>query len=119
MQRSNPIIEDYKLLLVFRNVGLKLLQQLKGLMSTLPYSNFFKDVSLTDQNELLFSYLHHTFKTGIEIYFNHHHMPKSALLATYYSHPGKKEADEIVSYGFSLNYQVNDVYTIDDFAEPY
>lgn len=119
MHRSNPIIEDYKLLLVFRNVGLQLLQQLKAVMSSAPYSQYFKDITINEQNELHFSYLHYHFKTGIEVYFNHSKMPKSALLATYYWQPGAKAADEIVSYGFDLDYQVHDIYTLKDFAEPY
>src|SRR6476646_3668600 len=119
MHRLNPILEDYKLLIVFRNVGLKLVQQLKATMSTAPYNTLYRDISLTDQNELLFSYLHHSFKTGIEIYFNHSKMPKSALLATYYLATGKKEAEEIISHSFDLDYRVNDVYTLEDFAEPY
>lgn len=119
MQRLNPIIEDYKLLLVFRNVGVQLLQQLKAVMSNTTYHRFFKDLSITDQNELSFSYLHHSFKTRIEIFFNHSRLPKSAVLATYYLYPGKSEPDEIVSYSFDVSYQVNDIYTANDFAEPY
>jgi len=119
MSRLNPIIEDYKLLLVFRNVGLQLLQQLKAVMSSPPYSPYFKNLTITDQNELLFTYLQHPFRTGIAVYFNHSRLPKSAQIATYYTPEGKSGPEEIVSYGFDLNYQVNDVYALKDFGEPY
>ena len=120
MNRLNPIVEDYKLLLVFRNIGLQLLLQLKTQMGTIPYSNFFRDITITEQNELYFSYLQQNFKTGIELYFNHSRMPKTARMTTYWLRPEQNpQNEEIISYAFDLNYGVNDIYTLDDFAEQY
>jgi hypothetical protein len=120
MNRLNPIVEDYKLFVVFKNIGLQLLQQLRMQMSMPPYSNFFRDVAITEQNELLFSYLQQHFKTGIELFFNHSRMPKSALLATYWLRSDRTaKNEEIISYSFDLNYQINDIYALADFAEHY
>lgn len=120
MNRVNPIVEDYKLLLVFKNVGLQLLQQVKTTMNTPPYGAFFKDITLNEQNELLFTYLHQNFKTGLDVFFNHSRMPKSALLATYWLRPGSPTgSEEIVSYSFDLDYNINDIYTLNNFAEHY
>lgn len=118
MHRLNPILEDYKLLLVYRNIGIKLLQQLKAEMTAPPYAPFFKNINLTDINELYFTYLQNNFKTGIEIFFEYSKMPKTAALATYYLHE-PLAAEEIVSYAFDLDYNVNDIYDLDTFAEHY
>lgn len=120
MNRINPITEDYKLLLVFKNIGLKLVQQVKVCMSSQPYNSFFKEVTMTEQHELRFSYFNHKFKTGIELFFNHSKMPKSAFLATYYlPAETEKSKEEIVSYAFDMEYNINDIYTFDDFADYY
>src|SRR3990170_2782957 len=63
MNRLNPITEDHKLLLVFRNIGLKLLQQLRDAMYRSPYNSFFKDVPAAS-HEARFSYLGHQFTTA-------------------------------------------------------
>ena len=119
MNRLNPITEDYKLLLVFRNMGIKVLQQLRAVMQEPAYVPLFKNLALTEQNELSFSYLDYNFKTTIELYFNHSKMPKSALLTTYYYPGNTKNREEIVRYSFDLDYRINDIYTLDDFAEYY
>ena len=120
MNRENPITEDYKLLLVFRNIGAKLLQRLKEVMYRPPYGSLFKETAVAGKGETGFSYLDHNFITGIELFFNHSRMPRSAFLATYYLHPERgKEREEIVRYSFDLDYNVNDIYTPEDFAEPY
>lgn len=120
MDHLNPIIEDYKLLTVFKNIGQQLLQQVKGAMSAPPYTNFFKEITLTEQNELHFSYLQHHFKTQIEVFFNHSKMPKSAFIATYHLPQDKgKDVGEIISYAFNLDYTINGIYTFDDFAAYY
>ena len=120
MNHLNPIVEDYKLMLVFKNIGLQLLQQLKTQMGAPPYNNFFRDFTVTEHNELNFSYLQQNFTTGIELFFNHNRMPKTALIATYWLRPGNAaKSEEIISYAFDLNYQVNDIYTLSDFAEHY
>lgn len=120
MNRDNPITEDYKLLLVFRNIGLKLLQHLKEVMYRPPYNSLFKEMTVAGKSETGFSYLEHNFITGIELFFNHSRMPRSAFIATYYLHPERgKEREEIVRYSFDLDYNVNDIYTPEDFAEHY
>lgn len=116
----NPIIDDYKLLLVFKNMGTKLLLEVKNLMGKQPYNAVFKAGEITQQNEMFFAYLDYNFRIGIELFFNHTRMPKSALLATYYLSSEKGGAkEEIISYAFDLDYVVNDIYTLDNFAEHY
>jgi hypothetical protein len=120
MSWLNPIIEDYKLLLVFRNMGLKMLQQLGTEMEGKTYNPFFKNVSFTEKNELFFSYLEHNFKTQIELFFNHSKMPKSAVIATYHlQQHSAKGPEEVISYAFDLNYNINNIYTLENFAENY
>ncbi len=119
MKWQNPIVEDYKLFLVFSNMGHKMLQQLKMAMSTPLYSPYFKDVVLTDQNELFFTYLDHSFRTGLEVFFNHSRMPRSALVATYRLQKNTQEEEEIISYAYDLNYNINSIYTPENFAEYY
>ena len=119
MNYQNPIVEDYKLLLVFRNIGLKLIQQLRELIRKPPYNMLFKELAVTGQNELAFSYLEHNFTTQIELFFNHSRMPKTASITTYNRHAGKKEPEEIIRYSFDLDYNVNDIYTLENFAEYY
>jgi hypothetical protein len=119
MNRLNPITEDYKLLLVFRNMGTHVLQQLRKMMQEPAYNTLFRNIVLTEQNELSFTYLDNSFKTGIELYFNHSKMPKSAFLTTYYHPDNAQGREEIVRYSFDLDYRINDIYTIEDFAEYY
>lgn len=120
MNHPNPILEDYQLFVVFRNIGLKMLQQIQAVMSAPPYNTLFKTTAVTTQNELPFTYLEHRFKTQIEVFFNHSLMPKSAFLATYYLDTDtKKNPEEIISYTFELDYTVHDIYTLEDFAEHY
>jgi hypothetical protein len=119
MNRLNPITEDYKLLLVFRNMGTQVLQQVRKIMQEPIYSSLFRNLVLTEQNELCFTYLDHSFKTVIELYFNHTKMPKSAFLTTYYHSENKKDREEIIRYGLDLDYSINNIYTINNFAEFY
>jgi hypothetical protein len=119
MNRLNPITEDYKLLLVFRNMGAHVLQQLRKVMQEPVYSPLFRNLALTEQNELDFTYLDHHFKTGIELYFNHTKMPKSAFLTTYYYPENTKDRAEIIRYDLDLDYSINNIYTINNFAEYY
>jgi hypothetical protein len=120
MNWQNPIVEDHKLFLVFKNIGLQILQQLKVTLTGELYSNYFKDTVVTEKNELLFTYLDHNFKTQLEVFFNHSKMPQFAFIATYYLRPEKfKDPLEIVSYAFDLNYNINKIYTLQDFAEYY
>ena len=118
MNHLNPILEDYRLLVVYRNIGVELLQQLKTTMMAPPYAVFFKNININESNELHFSYLQYNFKTGIELFFDYSKLPKTALLATYYLN-GQTTAEEIVSYTFDLNYNVNDIYALSDFAGHY
>jgi hypothetical protein len=119
MNRLNPITEDYKLLLVFRNMGTQVLQQVRKVMQEPVYSPLFRNLSLTEQNELCFTYLGHSFKTGIELYFNHTKMPKSAFLTTYYYPENTKDREEIIRYGLDLDYTINNIYNVNNFAEHY
>jgi hypothetical protein len=120
MNWQNPIIEDHKLFLVFKNMGLKILQQLKVILNGDLYSTYFKEIILTEKNELLFTYLDHNFKTQLEVFFNHSKMPQFASFTTYYLRPERfKDPLEIVSYAFDLNYNINKIYTLQDFAEYY
>lgn len=118
MPRFNPILEDYKLLVVYRNIGSKLLLQLKVVMSAPPYAAYFKSLNLTDTNELYFTYLHYRFKTALEAFFDYSKMPKTAVLTTYQLRE-PLEPEEIVSYSFDLDYNVNTIYTLETFAEHY
>lgn len=119
MNYENPLVADYKLLVVFRNMGSKLLQQLKEHLLKPPYNSLFKDVVLTNQHDLLFTYLGHAFSTRIEVFFNYSRMPKSAFIATYPAQPQAKLTEEMIRYSFDLDYMINDMYTLDDFAEYY
>ncbi len=120
MNHQNPITEDYSLLLVFRNIGVKLLQRLKEAMAKPPYNAFFKETPAAGKAEIQFLYLEHQFITGIELFFDGSRMPKTASVATYYVHPQKgKDREEIVRYAFDLGVTVNDIYTADDFAGHY
>jgi len=120
MNHYNPILEDHKSLFVFRNMGLKLLQQLRSVMCEQTYSPFFKNVSTIGQNELTFTYLGQSFKTRIELLFRNDKMPDHAFIATYHIPEEKfKEEQEIVSYSFDLRYNVNDIFSQEDFADHY
>jgi hypothetical protein len=46
-------------------------------------------------------------------------MPKSAFLTTYYFPENSKNREEIIRYGFDLDYSINNIYTINNFAEYY
>jgi hypothetical protein len=120
MNRLNPITEDYKLLLVFRNIGVQLLQRLKEVIGKPPYAPLFKERPATGKNEIGFSYLEHQFSTGIELFFEYSRMPRSAFIATYSLHPERgKDSEEIVRYSFDLDYTINGIYNLEDFAEYY
>jgi hypothetical protein len=118
MNRQNPITEDYKLLLVFRNIGIKLLQQLREAMYRPPYNTFFKEVPAAP-HEIRFSYLGHQFTTAVELFFNHSKMPKTAFVATYLLSENGTAREEIIQYSFDLGYNINGIYKLDDFAEFY
>lgn len=118
MNHQNPIVEDYKLLVVFKHIGLKLLQHVKDQLAKQPYAFIFKDVALPEPHELRFSYLGYPFSTRIEAFFNFSRMPKTASIATYHA-ALQKEPEEIVRYSFDLDFVINDVYTLENFAEYY
>ena len=120
MHHQNPIFEDAQLILVFRNIGVQLLQKITAVMSAPPYNTLFRTAAISGQNELPFTYLDHAFKMQIEVHFNHTRMPKSAFLTTYHVDASHKNGrEEIISYAFDLDYTVNDIYTLETFAEHY
>lgn len=120
MNEANPMLDDYKLLVVFKNIGLKLIQEVKVAMSRPPYNGLFKCSGVTEQNEMLFSYLEQPFKLQIEVFFNQTRMPKTAQLTSYFLQPDKtKRNEEIIRYTYDLDYNVNDIYTLDNFASHY
>ena len=117
---TTELLNDCKKLLVFKNIGIKLLNKLKATLADSPYSGFFKNISTTDQNELLFSYLGQNFKIRIELYFNNEAIPNQAYLTTYrLPEQQLRNDEEIISYPFNLDYTVNYGFTIDDFAVNY
>lgn len=120
MERSNPILADYKSLLVFRNIGRELLHKLETTMCEPTYAPFFKNVLQTPANELTFTYLGFTFITRIELFFQNDRMPGQAYITTYIIQlqPYQQE-QEIISYSFDLNYTVSDIFTEKDFAFHY
>jgi len=120
MNHSNPIFADHKSLLVFRSMGRKLLQQLAIVMSDEAYASLFKNVKSLHPNELTFTYLDLPFKTRIELFFRNDKLPDHAFIATYHmpEQPFKEE-QEIISYSFDLKYNVNDIFTEEDFAGHY
>ena len=120
MSHPNPIFADYKSLLVFQNMGRRLLQQLAAAMNEPAYATFFKNIKSPHPNELTFTYLNLSFKTRIELFFRNDKLPDHAFIATYYipEQPFKEE-QEIVSYSFDLKYNVNDIYTEENFAGYY
>ena len=111
------LLNDHKKLSVFKNIGLKLLSRLKANLVEAPYAGLFKNVSTSDQNEILFSYLGQNFRIGLEVYFSNEAVPNQAYLTTYRlpEHQFRNE-EEILSYPFNLDYTVNYGFTVDDFA---
>ena len=120
MSSSNPIVDDYKRLQIFNQIGIKLLQQLKTVLSKPPYNQYFKSLITTEKNEMIFTYWDQHFKTRVELFFKNNKMPTVAFLATYYIPEGSvSTTEEIISYPFDIAYNINNIYSLEDFAEPY
>ncbi len=117
---NTEMINDYKRLMVFKDIGIKLLNQLKEAMSGNAYAVFFKKISISEQKELLFTYMGQQFVVRIELYFDNTAMPGEAYMATYHIPEEKfRDYEEIVSYSFDMNYTVSRMFTSENFAEPY
>ncbi len=117
---TSDLLNDSKRLLVFKNMGLKLLNKLRSTLVEGPYVSLFKNISTTDQNEVLFTYLGHNFRIQIEMYFSNDAIPNQAYLTTYRLPEQQfRNEEEILSYPFNLDYTVNYGFTIDNFAPNY
>lgn len=119
MNTFNPIADDLKLLTVYRNIGLQLLQQLRKTMITPTYTVVCKPAVVNEDNVLPFTWLKYSFQTRIDVFFEGARLPKTALLATYLMPTANGKEEEIVSYDFTIDLNINSIFTIQDFAEPY